>query len=102
MILAWVAAVAFAVIYLGRIVISLGKKSSRAIQAGEGIAAKLAELSAAAESKPNYQAKPDNLLDDPAPHIQALQRLQKQKAKRAAEAERRLIARLKNLGTKEN
>ncbi len=101
-VLIWVSALAFAVLYLGRIALRLGKKATSAMAAGEPIALKLAELNAAAAVKPRYEAKPDNLLDDPAPHILELQRLQKQKAKRADEQQRRLIARLKNLGTKEN
>ncbi|MEN9713425.1 MAG: hypothetical protein RLZZ164_89 [Actinomycetota bacterium] len=91
----WIAAVLVSVAFLGWIGYTLIGKLGRLGKAAEPLA-KLAQKLSEDLAKPiEYQAPKDNLSDDPATHILALKRLQVKRTKRAAERQRRLVARLK-------
>ena len=92
---AWISAVLISVAFLGWIGYTLIGKLGRLGKAAEPLAQLAQKLSEDLAKPVGYQAPKDNLSDDPATHIRALKRLQDQRNKRAAERQRRLVARLK-------
>lgn len=88
--LIWVGLTLAGLVYLGWLTYRVLVKAKSALVAAEPVIAKLEELSRAAKAAPDYQPNPDNLLDDPVPHIQEQLRLRKRRNDKAAERQRRL------------
>ena len=95
MILCWTAAAVFSASFLAWIGLQLLGKLGRLSNSVAPLAELVGQVGKKLAEPVQYSPPKDNLSDDPAEHIMALRRLQTRRNKRAAEQQRRLVARLK-------
>ncbi len=94
-ILVWLAALVFSVLWLARVGLKLARKSGQLVKAAEPLIGMLGKLAKVAQTGTDYQAKPDNLQDSPAQHLRAVREQRKARERRNLARQRRLIDRLK-------
>lgn len=92
--LVWIGLSIAAIGYFAWIAAGLFRSAKGVFRQLEPTLAKLNALSEAVNAKVDYQPSPDNLLDDPGPHITNYARLRKTKTDEAAKRQRRLINKL--------